>query len=987
MKRRSWSPMNFLRSVNGWHLLEIIVLLAIWLTPPAYAQPVSQVSTSFENGNVTIRGGRGGDFHPDHTLVRFRPGASPVFHPGSGPAVPFSGVPGLFLVNNPPGLSVAEAVKRYHADPNVLYAEPDFYVQAVTTTPTDPLWSQQYDMVKIAAPSAWDTQTNAGDVIVAIIDTGIDFTHPDLQGNLWTDPGNSTTHGFTCMNGTCSVGGNDDFGHGTHVAGTIGALANNGTGISGINWKVQLLSIKFIDAKGDGLISDAALAFNKVLSLMQQGFNIRVTNNSWGGGDFSQTLKDAMSQVEAAGAVNVCAAGNSGVNADLSPMYPAAYENRGIISVLASDQNDVGAGFTNYGLASVDIAAPGVNADLSPMYPAAYENRGIISVLASDQNDVGAGFTNYGLASVDIAAPGVNTLSTVPATSCTLCDPSGYKLLSGTSMATPHVSGVLAAMFHKNPALTASQARDLVLDPASYDALRDTLASTTSTGGRLNFAKSIANPLLFSPKLNNFPVLSMSPNVSVAAGGQVTLTASATDADNDPLRMGWTKSSNTGSLWLFGSMLNSLFPKVIGNSVSFTAPSPARTALTTYDASVADGRGGRARGREYVTVLPSANPGHPPSGTLTVSPTTAPAGSTINVSFPATDPEGGPVSWDLWMGMRLAASGSCCYSGSSTTVTFDSAGVYRISTQAIDRELNLSTRQSAVVRIGGATGTPPIATAVLDRVSGAAPLTVNIDMSGSTDPDGTIISYFMDCGGGTFTSGSPTSQGSCSFVTPGTYWLLLQAEDNSFNYDALSAYVVVTPPASADTTPPSASMISPAPGSTVSGVVTVSASASDAGSGVQRVDFYRDSPGVFIGSATGSPYSISWDTSTAAAGTHTLYAVTTDNAGNSATSASITITVAGVVSGPASPVVSITSPANNSTVARKSTVRITASMTASSISHVDFLVNSSVICSSTSSTCDWSVPAPGSRTYQLQVKAFDTAGKEGDSSVVTVTAR
>src|SRR5207247_9909503 len=151
-------------------------------------------------------------------------------------------------------------------------------------------------------------------------------------------------------------------------------------------------------------------------------------------------------------------------------------------------------------------------------------------------------------------------------------------------------------------------------------------------------------------------------------------------------------------------------------------------------------------------------------------------------------------------------------------------------------------------------------------------------------------------------------------------------------------------------------MTSPAPGSTVWGVITVSASASDAGSGVQRVDFYRDSPGVFIGSATGSPYSISWDTSTAAAGTHTLYAVATDNAGNSATSASITITVA-AAAGPAppaagQPVVSITSPANNSRVARKSTVTINASVTASNpISHVDFLVNSSVICASTGSTC------------------------------------
>ena len=195
MNRRSWSPMNFLSLLTSRHLLEMVVLLAFWLAPAAYAQPASRAF--IQNGNVAISGPGGRAFHPGHTLVRFRPGASPVFHPGSGAAVRFSALPGLFLVNNPPGLSVAEAVNRYHGNPNVLYAEPDYYVQAITTTPTDPQWSQQYDMAKIAAPAAWDTQTNAGDVIVAIIDTGIDFTHPDLQGNLWTDPGNSTTHGFT----------------------------------------------------------------------------------------------------------------------------------------------------------------------------------------------------------------------------------------------------------------------------------------------------------------------------------------------------------------------------------------------------------------------------------------------------------------------------------------------------------------------------------------------------------------------------------------------------------------------------------------------------------------------------------------------------------------------------------------------------------------------------------------------------------------------
>ena len=179
-------------------------------------------------------------------------------------------------------------------------------------------------------------------------------------------------------------------------------LADNGIGIAGINWRVQLMSLKFLDANGSGYISDAVLAFDQVTALKQQGVNVRLTNNSWGGGGFSQSLKDAMARGEAAGILHVCAAGNSNQNADASPMYPAAYDNRGIISVLASDQSDAGASFTNYGLASVDIAAPGVS-----------------------------------------------TLSTVPMGTCTLCDPSGYKLLSGTSMAAPHVSGVLAALFHR----------------------------------------------------------------------------------------------------------------------------------------------------------------------------------------------------------------------------------------------------------------------------------------------------------------------------------------------------------------------------------------------------------------------------------------------------------------------------------------------------------------------------------------------------------
>lgn len=733
------------RCLRGALACAAVVALAVAL-PVALvqrtleAQSLPAVTEGSQDRVIATAGLGETAFHPSRILVRFLDGARSDFLPGSPSASDFPGQRNLYVVQNPPGLSVADAVRRYRANPNVLYAEPDYVVQTVND-PTDPLWKQQWDMVKIAAPTAWNTHTDSSSVVVAVIDTGIDFTHPDLQANLWTNSDGS--HGFDCMNGQCAPGGSDGFGHGTHVAGTIGAVADDGIGIAGLNWRVQLMSLKFLDANGSGYISDAILAFDQVTALKQQGVNVRLTSNSWGGGGFSQSLKDAMARGEAAGVLHVCAAGNSNQNADALPMYPAAYDNRGIVSVLATDKNDIGATFTNYGLANVDIAAPGVS-----------------------------------------------TLSTVPKGNCSLCDRSGYKLLSGTSMATPHVSGVLAALFEDNPRLTANEARDIVLDPRSYDILSDAKAKRTSTGGRLNFAKALANPLLFAPVLNNFPVLGMGPDVVASAGSQVTLTATASDPDNDPLRMTWSTAS-AQSQWLFGWMLSSIFPPSGG--ISFAAPPVARTVTVGYDVSVADGRGGSAQGREYVTVLPAPSLGQPPSGALSVSLTNALAGSTITVNFPVTDPEKSQTGWDLWIGTKYAARGTCCFTGGSTTVTLNNKGVYRIGTQAIDQALNLSTRQSVVVRIGGATGEPPIAVATLDRFSGPVPLTVNIDMSASVDPDGRKIpTYFFGCEEGSLTR-SRKPQGSCTFTTPGTHWIQLLVQDASGYVDQISAYVTATP--------------------------------------------------------------------------------------------------------------------------------------------------------------------------------------------------
>jgi subtilisin family serine protease len=723
-------------------VIPVALMLAAALAPRALeAQSPVVVPDADREPVITTVGLAAPASHSSRVLVRFREGARADLLPGSPSSSDFPGQRNLHLVQNPPGLSVAEAIRRYQENPNVLYAEPD-YVVHTDVFPTDPSWNQQWDMTKISAPTAWNTQTDAGTVVVAIIDTGIDFTHPDLQGNLWTNSDGS--HGFDCVNGRCSKGGLDRFGHGTHVAGTIGAAANNGIGMAGINWKIQLMSLRFLDANGSGYTSDAVLAFDQVTALKQQGVNVRVTSNSWGGTGFSQSLQDAMARGEVAGILHVCAAGNSNQNTDSSPMYPAAYDNRGIVSVLASDKNDAGASFTNYGLASVDIAAPGVS-----------------------------------------------TLSTVPTGTCTLCDPSGYKLLSGTSMATPHVSGVVAALFQVNPTLTANEARDVVLNPASYDALIDSKATSTSTGGRLNFAKALANPLLFAPVPNNFPTLAMGPDVFAPAGGKVNLTTTVSDADNDPLRVSWTRSANTGlsSQWLFGWMLNSIFPNLGGTAVSFTAPSLARTVTIPYDAAVADGRGGSAQGRQWVTVLP-ASAGQAPSGTLTVSPTDAPAGSTITVNFPVTASKNGQVGWDLWLNTLNAARGACCFTGNSTTVTLNNPGVYRIGTQAIDQTLNLSTRPSVVVRIGGATGEPPIASATLDTLSGPVPLKVNIDMSASVDPDGSIRNYYIGCGDGMM-NGSK-ARGSCTFTSPGVYWIELMVRDNSGNVDVISTYAVAT---------------------------------------------------------------------------------------------------------------------------------------------------------------------------------------------------
>lgn len=401
-----------------------------------------------------------GQYVAGEVLVKFRP------HADSAQVVSkhFNGVErlrdfsgsGWELLRLPQGLSVPAAIERFRAFTEVSAVQPNF-VYHTQTEANDPRFGDLYGLDKIQAPLAWDTTTGGANVVAAVIDGGIDYNHEDLSANMWRNPGESGTDSLgrdRASNGVDDDGNGytddlfgidtinrdsdprDDSGHGTHVAGTIGAVGNNGRGVVGVNWAVRLMALKTHDAAGNGTSASVVEAFSYATLMRRRGINVRVTNSSWGGAPeapaFDQALKDAIDAAGNAGILNVCAAGNSNNNNDSSPFYPATYDSPSIISVAASDQNDNKVGFSSYGATTVDLAAPGV---------------GILSTL-----------------------------------------PGAYGLLSGTSMATPHVSGAAALLSAYNPHLSMSQLKAAILNNA--DVLPQWIGLTIS-GGRLNLARAL----------------------------------------------------------------------------------------------------------------------------------------------------------------------------------------------------------------------------------------------------------------------------------------------------------------------------------------------------------------------------------------------------------------------------------------------------------------------------------------------------------------
>lgn len=277
--------------------------------------------------------------------------------------------------------------------------------------------------------NAWAITQGSKSVVVAIVDSGVDYNHPDLRGNMWSLPGQPNVHGYNAIKDNFDP--MDDDSHGTHVAGTIGALMNNGIGVVGVSPNVSLMAIKFLDASGSGTLANAIKGIDWA---RQHG--ARIINNSWGGGGFSQALLEAIQRTRDDNILFVVAAGNT--------------------------------------------ARVGNNNDSNPSYPANYAVENIISVAATNNLDQVASFSHYGVRTVHLAAPGENILSTFPNNS--------YESISGTSMAAPHVSGAAALLLAQDPTLTATQLKQKLL--STVDKL-SVLSTKVSSGGRLNVYKAL----------------------------------------------------------------------------------------------------------------------------------------------------------------------------------------------------------------------------------------------------------------------------------------------------------------------------------------------------------------------------------------------------------------------------------------------------------------------------------------------------------------
>jgi subtilisin family serine protease len=416
----------------------------------------SETSADAETGNAEV-------------LVRFRPGTTRetidrlTAQLNDEVEDRIESVEGLDVIEDEDGTNPADLVAQYRALPEVEYAEANTEITldhedagGKHVHAGDEMFLRQWGLFNsgqsggqagadISAMRAWAVTRGSEQVVVAVLDSGVDYTHPDLVNNIWTRPeiikayededltdgAIDDQHGFNVVedNGDPM----DRNGHGTHCAGIIGAEGGNGIGIAGVNWNVKIMPLRFMDGDGAGTTKDAIEAINYVIDRKRAGVNVRIISASWGSTARSRALEDVIRKAYDEGILFVAAAGNASTDNDQTPHYPSSYNLGNVVSVAATNRNDQLASFSNYGAKSVNVAAPGEE---------------ILSTWLEH------GFTEK----------------------------------KGTSMATPFVAGVAALILSQNPKMSVDDLRAKLLQ--SVDPIAS-LKGKVSSGGRINAAKAV----------------------------------------------------------------------------------------------------------------------------------------------------------------------------------------------------------------------------------------------------------------------------------------------------------------------------------------------------------------------------------------------------------------------------------------------------------------------------------------------------------------